>query len=236
MIAAAVNRLHPGCGRARTFFLPFGHFDERKRAVAARLKWILVVCTVAAALAAPAPAVAGETGGPLRAAALSGSNSAAARVPSHIAARPAATAIWGWCGLFDDSQKQVPTFERYRGDAGNGHWIRGGSSILHCGSSAKWGLRHIEAGHQSQWEYDAWLVGTNWRNQADTAIAEVLIDPDRVTYRSQNNTSCYSREIYLERNDNHRVVGTRIPKVVVAAVSKNIITAYPSDDQCEPNA
>lgn len=147
-------------------------------------------------------------------------------------AAPSADAIWGWCGLFDGDQKVVRAFERYRGDAGGRHRLKGGTSNLRCGSTEESGYRHIQAGHQSQWEFDAWLVGTNWRNQADFAIATVLRDPDRVTYNARNDTYCYSRLVYLERKADRRVVGDRTPNVVVGAGNSNIITAFPSNYNC----
>lgn len=55
-----------------------------------------------------------------------------------------------------------------------------------------------------------------------------LRDPDRVTYRSSNDTFCFQRLIYLVNEDTGEVVGQRNVAVVVARVSKNIITAFPA--------
>ena len=148
----------------------------------------------------------------------------------------AAANISAACGVFDDAQKLVRRFSRYRGDARNGHYIPGGKSDLHCGSFENWGYRHVVQNHRSQWETDAGLVGTSWRSHADWAMATVLRDPDRVTHRSSNRTFCYQRVIYLVRRGDGKIVGSRKPIVIVAQASKNIITSFPSNSGCPKNS
>lgn len=71
------------------------------------------------------------------------------------------------------------------------------------------------------------LTRQNWRETADYAIEWTLRDPDRGTYRSDNDTFCYQRLIYLVDNRTKRTVGTATVRVVVARRSHNIITAIP---------
>ncbi len=136
--------------------------------------------------------------------------------------------IWAACGISDDRFKLVRNFPRAQGNAGT-NVLPAGSSDLHCGSE-NWGYRHILKNHRTQWEHDAIIVGRNWRDQADWAIEWVLRDPGVVTYRASNDTFCYSREVYLAKDD--KVVATRRPHVVIARESKNIITAFPANSHC----
>lgn len=62
--------------------------------------------------------------------------------------------------------------------------------------------------------------------------ASTLKDPDRVRYRSSNDTYCFSRLIYLVNKRTGQVVDRYYPNVIVARGTKNIITAYPSSSQC----
>jgi hypothetical protein len=140
-------------------------------------------------------------------------------------------ATWGACGIFDDRFKLVRVFYRSASNVPNGPEIGSGTSDLHCGSE-KWGYRHIKDRHRSQWEYDAYLVGRDWRTHADWAIDWILKAPQSTTYRAKNDTYCYSRKLYLVRRRDGKVVGTRTPHVVVARMSKNIITAFPNNKQC----
>ena len=106
-----------------------------------------------------------------------------------------------------------------------------GISNLACGSSA-WGYRHIVANHLSQWEYRASEASENWRDTADYGIEWALKDADRIRYRSSNDTYCFSRQIDLVNDRTGQVVDHYFPNVVVARVTKNIITASPSSSQC----
>lgn len=146
-------------------------------------------------------------------------------------ATAAAAQTWAACGIFDRNTKIVRTFPRYRANAG-GQYIPGGTSNLACGSDEYWGYRHIVAGHLSQWENVAAPTGENWRDVADQFIAGALIDPDVVTYRQDNDTFAYCRLMYLVDKRTGRAVGVSYPRVVVAHVTKNIITAYPDSKHC----
>lgn len=141
-----------------------------------------------------------------------------------------AAQIWAACGLRDKNTKIVRTFTRVKASAG-GNYIPGGTSNLACGSAA-WGYRHIVKNHLSQWQSDAAIARENWRDLADFSIAAALSDPDAVSYRQSNDTFCYSRLIYLVDNRTGKVIDTRKPITVVARVTKNIITAYPSKTGC----
>ncbi|RIV37000.1 hypothetical protein D2L64_17240 [Micromonospora radicis] len=142
-------------------------------------------------------------------------------------------AIWAACGILTDNHKLVRAFSRKaaRTTSGPPGSLPAGTSNLKCGSE-KWGYRHIVKNHLSQWENDARIEGSNWRDLADFAIAVALSDPDRVTYRQSNDTYCFSREIYLVDKRTGRIVAYRYPNVSIAAVSKNIITAFPASAQC----
>jgi hypothetical protein len=141
-------------------------------------------------------------------------------------------AVWAACGIFDDKHKLVRAFSRRAGHATTGQYLPSGTSNLRCGTGENWGYRHIVKNHLSQWQADAAIEGINWRDLADFAIAVALSDQDRVTYRQSNDTFCFSREIYLVDKRTGNVVAYRYPRVVVAAESKNIITAYPASTHC----
>lgn len=151
-------------------------------------------------------------------------------VTGLMAPSTAHAATWAACGNSDASTKVVRTFDRYRGDAGGGHVLPGGTSRLLCGSTA-YGYRHIFAKHRTQWEQDAFLTSKDWRSHTDWAIDLVLRDPDKVSYTSSNDTFVYCRQIVLA-NSKGQTVGYKYPRVVVAAVTKNIITAYPPSSVC----
>ena len=126
--------------------------------------------------------------------------------------------------------KIVRTYERYRATAG-GHFMRGGKSNLLCGNTS-FGYRHIVLRHRTEWEHSAILTGNNWRDVADFAISTVLGDPDMVRYQPRSRAFCFSRVIYLVNIRTNRLVGTKIPKVVVSETNKRVITAYPTNTQC----
>jgi hypothetical protein len=142
-------------------------------------------------------------------------------------------ATWAACGKLDKARKTVRTFDRHRGNAGDGHTLRGGISRLRCGKYGDkgWGYRHIFEKHRTEWEKDAFLTGKDWRTHTDWAINLVLNDPDKVSYEADNDTFVYCRNIVLATTKG-QVLGEKYPNVVVAAGSKNIISAYPPSDRC----
>ncbi|GIJ03976.1 hypothetical protein Sya03_33280 [Spirilliplanes yamanashiensis] len=144
-----------------------------------------------------------------------------------------AAQVWAACGVFTDNHKLVRAFSRkaMHTTAGAPGYVGAGTSNLKCGSE-KWGYRHLLK-HRGEWEKNAKIEGKNWRDLADFAIAVVLSDPDVVSYRRSNDTYCFSREIYLIDKRTGRVAATKKPKVAIAAVSKNIITAYIPNTGCK---
>lgn len=150
---------------------------------------------------------------------------------ADLSERPAVGAeVWGACGWRTKDSKVVRTFARQRGDAGMGFVLRGGTSKLLCGDEG-FSYRHILK-HRGEWETDARIGGTNWRDHADWSIATVLGDPDVVTYRAKNDAYCYSRSIELWDKGNRRHVDTKIVKVALRASDAAIITAFPTREQC----
>lgn len=143
----------------------------------------------------------------------------------------AALAVWAACGVTTSNTKIVRTFSR-AATAGATPYTSSGTSNLACGTAASWGYRHIVANHLSQWEARAAVASENWRDTADYGIEWALKDPDRVTYRSKNDTYCFSRKINLVNKRTNQVVGAYYPNVVVARGTKNIITAIPASSQC----
>lgn len=148
-------------------------------------------------------------------------------VPTH---NTQAQVVWGACGIFTDNDKVVRSFPRKRIRAAIGGRLKGGTSVLRCGGpkiNPVWGYRHILKEHGDQWRQRAALTNQNWRDVADFGIKWALKDPARVSYRSSNNTFCFSRRVYLYNKRTGERVGHMTPRVIVAGVSKNIITAFP---------
>ncbi|MGW6128978.1 hypothetical protein ACWFNE_03010 [Cellulomonas sp. NPDC055163] len=152
-----------------------------------------------------------------------------ARIGSHVFGDPARVlgggggaeiqATWRACGVADASTKLVRTFSRVAG-AG----LPAGSAYLKCGTEG-WGYRHIVVRHLADWEYYATLVGGDWRTFCDWATVQTLSSPAHVTYASSNDTYHYKTELqFRDRSD--RVVATKYVNVVVARMTKNIITSY----------
>jgi len=141
--------------------------------------------------------------------------------------------VWAACGIFTDNQKLVRAYKRkaMHTTSGAPGYVPAGTSNLRCGSE-KWGYRHIVKNHLSQWEQNAAIERKNWRDLADFAINLSLSDPDKVTYRKANDTYCFSRQIVLINKRTGEVAAYKYPKVSIASVSKNVITAYLSDRQC----
>lgn len=151
---------------------------------------------------------------------------------ARLVATPDAEAqvVWGACGIFTDNYKVVRSFPRKRIRAAIGGKLKGGISVLRCGGpkiNPSWGYRHILKDHGDQWRQRAALTNQNWRDVADFGIKWALKDPARVSYRSSNNTFCFSRRLYLYNKTTGERVGHMTPRVIVAGVSKNIITAFP---------
>ena len=168
------------------------------------------------------------TGGPAAAAADSGRVWAAD--PHDPPKSVTGLATWGACGAFDSHTKVIRAFSR-KNTSGVSPYMSSGISNLACGSSA-WGYRHIIAKHLSQWEYRASEASENWRDTADYGIEWALKDPNRIRYRSSNDTYCFSRQINLVNDRTGQVVDHYFPNVVVGRVTKNIITAWPAGTQC----
>ena len=150
-----------------------------------------------------------------------------------IAPSAAQAATWAACGKSSKTTKPVRTFDRYRGDDGSGHVLRGGESKLRCGTGGEkgWSFRHIFSEHRTHWERDAFLTGKDWRTHTDWAIDLVLGDPDEVSYEADNDTFIYCRQIVLATTRG-QVLKYKYPRVVVAAGTTNIISAYPRRDRC----
>ncbi|MGA4777628.1 hypothetical protein ACPCUX_03725 [Cellulosimicrobium sp. AB352] len=135
---------------------------------------------------------------------------------------PSPQATWAACGVFDKNTKLVRTFQRVA-RAG----FSSGKSYLRCGSPS-WGLRHVADRHRTQWEMLAMMGGSSsWRTFTDWAINEALRSPAHVWYESKNDTYVYKTKIQI-RDRSDRVRAVKYAYVVVARVSKNIITTYPA--------
>lgn len=132
-----------------------------------------------------------------------------------------ATGKWVKCSGSDKNTKMVRGFQRA---AGNG--LPAGKANLKCGSE-KWGYRHIAQRHTSQWSSLAFQVGApSWQQFADFSMNQALRYPADVTYTSTNDTYTYRTEIQI-RDNKGRVLYSFYSYVVVARVTKNVITAYP---------
>jgi hypothetical protein len=142
------------------------------------------------------------------------------------------TKPWGACGIWTDNHKLVRAFTRRTMNTTQGSpgYVPSGTTNLKCGS-AKWGYRHLLK-HRAEWQTLAAYEGENWRDLADFGIAIALLDPDVVGYRRANDTYCASRMIYLINKRTGQVASKKVVRVSFASVSKNVITAYIGDSQC----
>ena len=145
-----------------------------------------------------------------RSAAIAATTEAAA-----VVAQP--PAAWAGCGVNVDANKVVRTFPQ--------------AKVLKCGN-ANWGYFHIKARHAADWEAKAALTGQNWRDVADIGMYGALNTPEVTTLRSSNDTTCYSKKIYLVRLSDKKTVGTTIARVVAGNRSNNVVTSFPSSGHC----
>jgi hypothetical protein len=143
-----------------------------------------------------------------------------------VTARDAPEArIWGWCGIITKEMKVVRTFKKH-----------GGAKVhLYCGGpkyseKPRWGLRHIERYHESQWENKSFGTFQSWREIADISIAAVLADPV-VKGPVKRGKRCYSRYVFLWDVSRDRMIDFMTVRVVFKATGdRRIITAYPADN------
>ncbi|WP_156371683.1 hypothetical protein [Microbacterium sp. Leaf203] len=105
------------------------------------------------------------------------------------------------------------------------------SKILRCGN-ANFGYFHIKARHEGDWQAKAAGTNQNWRDIADIGIDAALRDPVITKPRDSNDTTCYSRKIFLVNTQNNQTVGETIVRVVAGNRSNNIVTAFPSSGYC----
>ncbi|WP_344928112.1 hypothetical protein [Saccharopolyspora gregorii] len=129
--------------------------------------------------------------------------------------------LWAACGTNDDPGKLVRSFDRVAGPFGP-------KSDLLCGT-AGFGYRHIKDRHMTQWQTLAGMVGSNWRDFADFAIAQILKapEPGSPTFDQARNTWTYRSPVQII-DQNGVVRDTYRPFVIVAHQDTKIITAYPA--------
>ncbi|WP_062516598.1 hypothetical protein [Demequina gelatinilytica] len=129
---------------------------------------------------------------------------------------------WGACGISSSSSKTVATFVRY--GVAKAYLWRG---------TERWGFRHIQAGHASQFATVA--AGTNlagnWRYMADYAIRNVPISPSASVYQGANKYCC-SHQLALRDARTGNVIRRQTFRVVVDLVQRKILTAFPSRSAC----
>jgi hypothetical protein len=138
---------------------------------------------------------------------------------------------WLPCGFHDDRDKVIKIYSRPGLSASRGATFSPGPATLRCGSP-EFGFRHILARHRNDWRAKASLTEDTWLDLADFAITAALTDPDRTVYSSRNNTFCFSRTIYLINNRSGQRAGTVTPNIIVGYGTLNVVTAYPSTEQC----
>jgi hypothetical protein len=182
--------------------------------------WTLVITTLllvaGAAVTAPVPAQAGiRAAGP------------------NQEGKPAPT-LWRPCPVNDREKARdevVRRFERGPGISTSGAVIPAGISNLICGDENH-SYYHIANRHGVEWTQKAVKTSENWREVADYAIAEALRNPTKVTYRNNNKTYCYSREVYLINKVRGIPVDVFHPNVVVRAQDGVIVTSFPANQPC----
>ena len=140
------------------------------------------------------------------------------------AAGAAHAATWTACGGADAQTHVVRQFPRVR-EVVAGESIPAGTTALLCGDQG-YGYRHILRRHQGDWDREPG-AGGDWSAAADRAIAAALRDPQRVDFRSSNDTFCYSRPL---------AAGRDVAIVVVRSSDGAIITAYPGTHACDAAA
>lgn len=153
---------------------------------------------------------------------------------------------WASCS-WKDVRKEIKVYSRGRATASNvsGKTLAAGNAQLLCGYNevkkdangrnynSGYGYHHIVAGHRSQWQGVATQAAdVSWMDSADKFMYWSLRAPEQVTYRAQNDTYCYSHLMKLVNKKTNKVVGYKHGRTVVAAGSKNVITAYPADKGC----
>lgn len=135
--------------------------------------------------------------------------------------------VWSACGLKTSNQHIVRTFSN-RAATPHAPKLKKGATYLRCGSSKKWGYRHIlEAHGTKQYQSIANLTGDNWRDIADSAINQTLRHPEYQRYQSDNNTWAYAVTLTLRRNGN--VIKSKYHSHLVSvSMHKNVITSFPA--------
>lgn len=135
--------------------------------------------------------------------------------------RPAA--VWAACGVSDAETKLVRRFALGSGlpDGGPGWHI----SDLLCGT-AGYGYRHIKDRHITDWENIAFMVGWNWRDMADFALEHGLDYPQRVDYRSGNDTFLYQGSFWIADSEGN-VMAKYCSQTAIASQDGKIITSFP---------
>lgn len=133
------------------------------------------------------------------------------------AASAAQAQTWAGCGVWADQNKVVRTF--------------GNSKVLRCGN-VNYGYWHIYNNHRSEFDQKAALTNQNWREVADIGMSASISNSEVTKPRSSNDTTCYSRKIFLVNLQSHQTVGSVIVRTVVGNRSNNVVTAFPSSGYC----
>lgn len=136
---------------------------------------------------------------------------------------------WAACGVWDDRSKLVKSYYRW-----NAYPLAmvGNFAALRCGMTEKkgktnaYGFRHIQEGHQYEWQTAAWAIGRQWRDVAGWTMKNTLGDADVVT-RQPPYRFCYERQFALLAESDPDVEADRIrTKLYVGETGRRVMTFF----------
>lgn len=145
--------------------------------------------------------------------------------------------VWADCYLGNNEELAFALYTRW--------WNGVGKDVrLKCGNQY-WGYKHIQIGHQQDWQnkLDAarnagWNVGTiatmgSWDDLMNAATASAVTYPDHWTSRPVNDTTCVFAFLYFYNVQTAEIVYEFNVRASYANNSDRLITSFPtSDTQC----
>lgn len=100
-----------------------------------------------------------------------------------------------------------------------------------CGNR-NYGHRHIFDNHHSEFAQKRHSLTSDRREVTDIGMTASINNSVVTKHRLSDDSTCYSRKLFLVNLQSQQTVGSVIVRTVVGNRSNNVVTAFPSSGYC----